>query len=68
MTAITPAVQINTTATSIQLNVYKDDAVNEILSNNKTGNFLFAKFTTEVDDISNLINIEVFRSVMQVIS
>lgn len=68
MTAITPAVQINTTATSIQLNVYKDDAVNEILSNNKTGNFLFAKFTTDVDDISNLINIEVFRSVMQVIS
>ena len=68
MTAITPAIQINTTATTLVLNTYKDDAVNEILNNNKTGNFFFAKFITEVDDVSTLIDIEAFKSIMQVIS
>lgn len=68
MTPITPLTQINTTATSMVINTYKDDAVNELMNNNRTGNYIFAKFVTEVDDTSNLINIEVFKSVMQVIS
>ena len=46
----------------------KDDVVNELLNNNRTGNFIFAKFVTEVDDTSTLINMEVFKTVMQVIA
>lgn len=67
MTPITAPVQINATATSVTLNTYKDDAVGTILNNNKTGNFLFAKFITEVNDAQTLIDIEVIKSVMNVI-
>lgn len=67
-TPISPLTQINTTASQVTINVYKDDVVNELLNNNRTGNFIFAKFVTEVDDASTLINIEVFKTVMQVIA
>lgn len=68
LTPISPMTQINTTASQVTINVYKDDVVNELLNNNRTGNFIFAKFTTDVDDVTNLINIEVFKTVMQVIN
>ena len=67
-TAITPVIQIPVTAHEIIGNAYDDPAVREILSNNKSGNFFFAKFIKSTANGIIVTGIEVFKTVNVVVN